>query len=73
MSALSKSFYYRTTFDNFVAFVLPRLHHFVVHSELDYCNSLHYNIPGGSVTEWLACWTQAQKGPGVNRSRDAVG
>ena len=28
---------------------------------------------GGSVAEWLACWTQAQKGPGSNRSRDAVG
>jgi len=28
---------------------------------------------GGSVGEWLACWTQAQKGPGSNRSRDAVG
>jgi len=27
---------------------------------------------GGSVAEWLACWTQAQKGPGSNRSRDAV-
>ena len=26
---------------------------------------------GGSVAEWLACWTQAQKGPGSNR--DAVG
>jgi len=26
----------------------------------------------GSVAEWLACWTQAQKGPGSNRSRDAV-
>ena len=25
---------------------------------------------GGSVAEWLACWTQAQKGPGSNRSRD---
>jgi len=24
------------------------------------------------VAEWLACWTQAQKGPGSNRSRDAV-
>jgi len=23
--------------------------------------------------EWLACWTQAQKGPGSNRSRDVVG
>ena len=28
---------------------------------------------GGSVAEWLACWIQAQKGPGSNRSRDAVG
>jgi len=28
---------------------------------------------GGSVSEWLACWTQAHKGPGSNRSRDAVG
>ena len=28
---------------------------------------------GGSVDEWLACWTQAQKGPGSNRSHDAVG
>ena len=26
----------------------------------------------GSVAEWLACWTQAQKGPGSNRSRNAV-
>ena len=34
-----------------------------------------YNIvkKGGSVVEWLSCWTQAQKGPGSNRSRDAVG
>jgi len=31
------------------------------------------NITGGSVAEWLACWSQAQKGPGSNRSRDAVG
>ena len=28
---------------------------------------------GGSVAGWLACWTQAQKGPGLNRSRNAVG
>jgi len=28
---------------------------------------------GGSIVEWLACWTQAQKGLGLNRSRDAVG
>jgi len=26
---------------------------------------------GGSVAEWLACLTQAQKGPGSNGSRDA--
>jgi len=25
------------------------------------------------IAEWLACWTQAQKGLGSNRSRDAVG
>ena len=34
------------------------------------------NPYGGSVAEWLAtlaCWTQAQKGLGSNRSRDAVG
>jgi len=29
-------------------------------------------MEGGSVAEWLACWTQAQKGPGSNLSRDAV-
>ena len=28
---------------------------------------------GGSVAEWLACWTRAQKGPCSNRSRDAIG
>jgi len=28
---------------------------------------------GGSLAEWLACWTQVQKDPGSNRSRDAVG
>jgi len=27
-----------------------------------------YQDPGGSVAEWLACWTQAKKGPGSNRS-----
>jgi len=34
--------------------------------------ALHIALDG-SVAEWLACWTQAQKGPGSNRSRDAVG
>jgi len=36
------------------------------------CDFKYVNIVG-SVAEWLACWTQAQKGPGSNRSRDAVG
>ena len=29
-------------------------------------------VSDGSVAEWLACWTQAQKDPGSNRSRDTV-
>jgi len=33
----------------------------------------HYITAGGSVAERLACCTLAQKGPGSNRSRDAVG
>ena len=28
---------------------------------------------GGSVAEWLVCWTQAQKGPGSNHSRPLSG
>jgi len=38
-------------------------------------NLLLYNSSnGGSVAEWLACWTQkALKGSGSNRSLDAVG
>jgi len=35
--------------------------------------SLGNVLGGGSVAEWLACWTQAQKGLGSHRSRDAVG
>jgi len=31
------------------------------------------NLPGSSIAEWLACWTQAHKGPGSNRSHVAVG
>ena len=27
----------------------------------------HIVVLGGSVAEWLACWTKAQKGPGSNR------
>ena len=30
-------------------------------------------ITSPPVAEWLACWTQAQKGLGSNRSRNAVG
>jgi len=30
-------------------------------------------LEGGSVAEWLVCWTQAQKGLGSDCSRDAVG
>ena len=29
-------------------------------------------VMAGSVAEWLACWTQAQKGPSSNRSREAA-
>jgi len=39
----------------------------------DEINDIGSLSQGGSVAEWLACWTQAQKGPGSNRSRDAVG
>ena len=28
----------------------------------------HRSAARGSVAEWLACWTQAQKGPGSNYS-----
>jgi len=31
------------------------------------------SLESGSVAEWLECWTQAQKGSGSNRNRDAVG
>ena len=34
---------------------------------------IHRVTVGGSVAEWLACWNQAHKGLGSNRSRDAVG
>ena len=36
-------------------------------------NSASSYTLGGSVAEWLPCWTHAQKGPGSNRSRDVVG
>ena len=36
-------------------------------------NVKYAGLLSNSVAEWLACWTQAQKGLGSNRSRDAVG
>jgi len=36
-------------------------------------NLAKFHYEGGSVAEWLACWTRAQKGRCSNRSRDAVG
>ena len=35
--------------------------------------AVNQSAAGGSVAEWLACWTQAQKGLRSNRSRYAVG
>ena len=42
------------------------------HCHYCYC---HYTDDAwcGWVAEWLACWTQVQKGLSSNRSRDAVG
>jgi len=34
--------------------------------------TIPYHTMGGSVAEWLAFWTQVQKGLGSNRSRHAV-
>ena len=39
----------------------------------DYTFEVDYLAMGGSLAEWLAYWTQAQKGPGSNRGCDAVG
>jgi len=35
--------------------------------------AFQFSISAATLSEWLACWTQAQKGPGSNRSRNAVG
>jgi len=43
----------------------------IYHILILYYNKYMY-IRVGSVAEWLVCWTQAQKGLGSNRSRDAV-
>jgi len=42
------------------------------------CSSIHFTffiiaIGWLAIAKWLACWTQARKGPVSNRSRDAVG
>jgi len=42
------------------------------HASLAYLLHTTIGHRGGSVAEWLACWTQAQKGPGSNRSRITV-
>jgi len=38
-----------------------------------YNSRLRLTRKGGSVAEWLACWTQAQQGLGSNRSLYAAG
>jgi len=40
---------------------------------IDQLMYIAYALQCGSVAELLACWTQALKGQGSNRSRDAVG
>ena len=37
------------------------------------CSGITRVTKGGSIAEWLVCWTQAQKGLGSNHSREAVG
>jgi len=40
---------------------------------LAYLLSFFFNfVATGTVAEWLVCWTQAQKGPGSNRSHDVI-
>jgi len=38
-----------------------------IHVQMQICHAIT------AVAEWLACWTQAQKDPGSNCSRDAFG
>jgi len=43
---------------------------------VNYKYLLSYVLLNAVFSDWLAtlaCWTQAQKGPGLNRSRDAAG
>ena len=51
------------------------MHHLPITTQTAKLGGISSSIPpvGGSLAEWLARWTQAQKGPGSNRSRDAVG
>ena len=56
--------------DRRVQLLLLLWRHCIVHGEV-YPALRAYK--GGSVAEWLSCSTQAQKGPGSIRSRDAVG
>jgi len=51
-----------------MACVLKRL---ILHYHTKFHEDLSHK--GGSVAEWLACWTQAQKCLGSNRSRNTVG
>ena len=64
-----------------VGFLWPRLRslqllHFLLLTITSTTTNLHIHTAsnwGGSVAKWFACWTQAQKGPGSNRSRNIVG
>ena len=48
--------------------IQTHMHRYTYHTtHCDYQRSISL------VPEWLACWTQAQKGPGSNRSCDTVG
>jgi len=52
-----------------------KLHHAAASNVFCFCFICEVSswVMGGSLAERLACWTQVQKGPGSNRSRDAVG
>jgi len=50
---------------------LSNRQHTLEYTREQFRNNTRYT--GGSVAEWLACCTQAQKGLGSDRSRDAVG
>jgi len=53
---------------------LPSFHGVMIGWKNSYCGTQHFQevvfLRGGSVA---TCWTQAQNGPGSNRSRDTVG